>query len=358
MKETDYPLSPNRVVEQLVSHLVPGVEVARDVYSGDGRVLVSSGTIISQHTITKLQNWDIDKINIVSEVIVNAATSPKIQQFINNYNKSVTAVEKAFAKIRDSQNVPFDSLSETADDIAENVVSVGNVVDQLYNLPPCDDYTFRHSVNVCAISTLIATWLKLPPETVSSISLTGLLHDIGKANLPPHLLNKPYRLPAEDYKQYQQHTQLGYNLANNIPGIAQSILSGILQHHEREDGSGYPHGFTSEKIHPYAKIVAIADIYDESLTINCEQPGTFSPYLSLEKLRSQVYCLDAKPCIIFTDSMTNFLSGNLVELTDGQHARVVFINKEQPSRSIVQLGDGTVLDLSDEPILQIKCVLR
>jgi len=358
MKEIDHPFNPLKIIEQQVCFLVPGVEVARDVYSGDGRVLVSAGAIISQHTITKLQTWDIDKINIIAEVTVNPAISPKIQQFINKYNKSVSAVEKAFSNIRDSQNVSLDSLSETADDIAESSILAGNVIDQLYNFPPCDDYTFRHSVNVCAISALIATWLKFPPEMVSAISLTGLLHDIGKADLPPQLLNKPYRLPIEEYKQYQQHTQLGYNLANNIPGIAQSILSGILQHHEREDGSGYPFGVTSDKIHPYAKIVAIADIYDECLTINCEQPGTFSPYLSLERLRSQVHCLDAKPCIIFIDSMTNFLSGNLVELTDGQHARVVFINKEQPSRSIVQLQDSTVLDLSDEHVLQIKCVIR
>lgn len=349
---------PQRVVEHNVNLLVPGVEVARDVYSSDGRVLVSMGTIISQHTIIKLKNWHIAKIYIVAEVNVNPIIDPKIQQFINNYNKSVKAVEQAFADIRETQQVPLESFQQTTSSIIDDVVSTGNIVDQLYNFPPCDDYTFRHSVNVCAIAALIATWLKLPPDMVSAISLAGLLHDIGKANLPPEILNKPYRLSAQDYEYYKKHTVFGLDLANKISGIAQSVITGIVQHHEREDGSGYPYGLSAEKIHPYAKIVAVADLYDENLTINCDQPGTFSPYDSLEQLRNQLHRLDAKSCIIFTDSMTNFLSGNLVVLTDGRQGRVVFVNKEKPSNSMVQLLDGSVLDLSTDSKVQIKYVMR
>ncbi|MPM61116.1 hypothetical protein SDC9_107970 [bioreactor metagenome] len=350
-------ISPKIIVIN-VNFLVPGMEVARDVYSDDGRVLVSEGTIISQHTIHKLKNWQIDQLHIIAEVAVNPIINPKVQQFINNYNKSVTAVEKAFANIRETHEVSVDALEQTADIIVDEVTAAGNIIDQLYNLPSCDDYTFRHSVNVCAIAALIATWLKLPPDMVSAVSLAGLLHDIGKSGLPPHLLNKPYRLPQSDYEQYKQHTLLGLELANKNPNIAHSILSGIVQHHEREDGSGYPYGLPSEKIHPYAKIIAIADLYDEKLTINCEHPGKFSPYLSLEQLRDQIHLVDAKICIIFIDSMTNFLSGNLVALSDGRRGRVVCVNKQSPSRSMVQLPDCTVLDLSQIHNIHITYVIR
>lgn len=348
----------SKIIEQKVEYLVPGVELARDVYSSDGKVLVGAGTIISQHTLNKLKNWMISKVYIVTEAPVNPITDPKLQQFLNNYNQSVAAVEAAFASIRETQEIPIDSFQSTANDIQESMSTTGNIVDQLYNFPPCDDYTFRHSVNVCAISALIATWLKMPPQTVNAISLVGLLHDVGKAQLPPHLLNQPYSLTAQDYEHYKQHTVFGYNLVSKIPHIAQSIMSGVIQHHEREDGSGYPYGLTSDKIHPYAKIVAVADLYDEYLTINCDQPGTFSPYVSLEKLRDQLTRVDAKSCIIFTDSMTNFLSGNLVALSDGRQGRVVFINKEKPSRSMVQLEDGKVLDLGRCSDVHIKYVIR
>src|SRR3546814_11600577 len=80
-----------------------------------------------------------------------------------------------------------------------------------------------------------------------------------------------------------------YDLASKIPGIAQSVLAGIRDHHEREDGSGYPSQLGRSHIHPYAKIVAIADLYDEALTINCDKPGKLSPYYSLEKLRNEIY---------------------------------------------------------------------
>lgn len=350
-------LKTHRIIEQSVAYLVPGIEVARDVCSGDGKVLVSAGTIISQHTINKLKNWSISTLFIVAEAVANPISDPKVQAFINNYNKSVIEVEKAFDTIRTTQEIPVKTFEYTADSVVEGVVSTGNIIDQLYNLPPCDDYTFRHSVNVCAISALIATWLKLPPDVVSAVSLSGLLHDIGKSNLPQNLLHKPYRLSTPDYEHYKQHTILGFELAKKS-GIAESILTGILQHHERIDGSGYPLGLTADKIHPYAKLVAVADLYDENLTINCETPGTFSPYLSLENLHDQICRLDTKACIIFIDSMTNFLSGNLVALNDGRVGRVVFINKYKPSHSMVQLEDGTVLDLSTACNLRIDYVLR
>lgn len=347
-----------KIIEQQVDYLVPGAELARDVYSSDGKVLAGAGTIISQHTLNKLKNWMIAKVYIVEEAPINPIADPKLQQFLNNYNQSVTAVETAFTNIRETQEIPIDTFESTASNIQESMSATGNIVDQLYNFPPCDDYTFRHSVNVCAIAALIATWLKMPPQTVTAVSLTGLLHDVGKAQLPPHLLNQPYSLSAQDYEHYKQHTLLGYNLVSKIPHIAQSIMSGVIQHHEREDGSGYPHGLTSNKIHPYAKIVAVADLYDEYLTINCDQPGTFSPYVSLEKLRDQFTRIDAKSCIIFTDNMTNFLSGNLVSLSDGRQGRVVFINKEKPSRSMVQLEGGKVLDLNRGSGVHIKYVIR
>lgn len=347
-----------KIIELIADFLVPGMEVARDICSEDGRVLISKGTIISQHTISKLKNWQINTLHIFAQATVNPIISPRIQEFVNKYNKSVKAVETAFDHIRETNEIPIETFEKATGNIIEEVAASGNFIDQLYNLPPCDDYTFRHSVNVCAISALIATWLKLPPDMVSAISLAGLLHDIGKSMLPTPLLNKPYHLPQSDYERYKQHSLLGLELAKKIPNVAQSILSGIVQHHEREDGSGYPYGLTSKKIHLYAKIVAIADLYDEKLTINCTQPGNFSPYLSLEHLRNQIHLVDAKICIIFTSSMTNFLSGNLVALSDGRQGRVVCINKQSPSRSMVQLPDCTVLDLSEIKNVQISHVIR
>ncbi|CVK18955.1 MULTISPECIES: HD-GYP domain-containing protein [Sporomusa] len=349
-----------KIIEQSIEFLVPGMELARDIYSSDGKILFNQNNILSQHNIQKLGNWKIPKVFVYSEVATaNPITDPKLQKFINTYNQSVPVVQKAFEDIRSSQEIPLDALTAAATDIASDIAGAGNVIDRLYNLPPCDDYTMYHSVNVSAISALIAIWLKYPPESVNAISLAGLLHDVGKSLLPPELLHMPGKLSPDDYEHYRQHVAYGYDLVSKIPNISQSITAAVFQHHERRDGSGYPGGITDYYIHPYAKIVAVADLYDEGMTINRENPqAELSPYVSLQTLRNELHRLDPKICITFLDNMTNFLSGNRVSLTDNRQGRVVFINKEQPARSMVRLDDGTVLDLREEENISIHYIIR
>lgn len=347
-----------KIIEQKVEYLVPGMEVGHDIYTADGSALANEGTIINKSLIEKLKNWKIEKVDIFAEITDNPIVDPEIQQFLNSYNQSVTVVQQAFDNIRQSQEVPIEAFTQTADDIVDNISDNSNLIDQIYNLPKCDDYTFRHSVNVSAIAALIATWLKFPSESISAIALAGLLHDVGKSQLPLEILNKPYKLAPQEYELYKTHTAIGYELANKIPNIAQSVLLGIMDHHEREDGSGYPKQLRSDDIHPYAKIIAVADMFDESLTINCDTPGAVSPYLSLSKIRDEIPRIDAKAGIIFMDNMMNFISGNRVMLTNNQQGRVVFVNKDKPSHSIVQQDDGTVIDLSANKDISIHYVVK
>jgi putative nucleotidyltransferase with HDIG domain len=238
-------------------------------------------------------------------------------------------------------------------EIQKNTPDSGNILDQLYNLPPCDDYTFHHSVNVSVIAALLAGWLGYPPDIVSDISLAGLLHDIGKSQLPKNILNRTSLLSAEDYEQYKTHVSSGYKLLQNTPDVPLPVKMSILAHHERQDGSGYPHHLCGEKIHPFAQIVAVADLYDEGLTINRNPDIVYSPYTALEHLKDCICKLEARAVIIFIDRMTNFLSGNLVTITDGRIGRVVFINKQSPCHPMILLGNGQVLDLSETPELQV-----
>lgn len=347
-----------KIVEQSTDFLVPGMELARDIYTDSGSVLATQGTLINKFLIQKLQNWNISTVSILAETTTNPITDPQIQKFFHSHNQSVTVVQQAFDNIRQNQEIPMETFEKTSDDIVESLSESGNVIDQLYNLPPCDDYTFRHSVNVSTIATLIATWLKFPQENISAIALAGLLHDVGKSQLPPEVLNKSHLLSPAEQELFQTHTTLGYELVSKLPGISKSILAGILDHHERDDGSGYPKQLLAEDIHPYAKIIAIADIFDEELIVNYENPDALSPYISLEKVWDELYRLNAKAVITFIQNMMNYLSGNIVALNNGQQGRVVFVNKDKPSRSIIQLEDGTVIDLSETDNLYIHYVVR
>jgi len=350
--------SPTKFDQIRTEHLVPGMELARDIHSSDGKILASAKTIISHYTINKLKKWDIPTADIISEVMTNSIVDPKLQKFVNSYNKSVVVIQQAFENIRATQEIPLDTFTATADEIAENVQVVGNIVDRLYDLPAFDDATFQHSVNVGVISALLATWLEYPQSIINAVSLAGLLHDVGKAQIPVALLNRPDKLSPEDYEHYKKHAAFGFEMVRNQTDLALSVKSGIIQHHERVDGSGYPYNLPSDKIHPYAKIIAIADVYDEALTISRDPAISYSPYAGLEKVTQSKHCLDTEFCLKFTSRMLNFLSGSIVALSDGRHGRVVCLNKEQPSRSTVQLTDGTVVDLREEADLRIHYVIR
>lgn len=347
-----------KVVQLSLNKLVPGLELARDVVSSDGKVLIGAGTIVSNHTIGKLKNWEIRTVDILGEVAVNPILSPEVQQFVNSYNRSVTVVQQAFDTLRSTQEVSLETFTATANELAEGVRAAGNIVDRLYDLPPCDDATFQHSVNVSVIAALIATWQGYPPEIVNAVSLTGLLHDVGKSQLPPTLLNRPSLLAEADYDFYKKHVAYGFELLRKIPDLSDSVKVGVLQHHERNNGFGYPYRVAADKIHPYARIVAVADIYDEALTVDRDPELIYSPYSGVEKVADEKHVADPEICLMFVRRMHNYLSGNIVALNDGRQGRVVCLNEVSPSRSIVQLASGAILDLAGDPELRIRHVIR
>lgn len=340
-------------LELQVKHLAPGMKLASDVLSPDGKILANAGVEVSLHTIEKLTDWHIESVSVWHDKLVNPLASPEVQRFVNTYNQSIDVVTRAFDKARETKEVQLDAFVEMNREIQKNTPDSGNILDQLYNLPSCDDYTFHHSVNVSVIAALLAGWLGYPPDIVSDISLAGLLHDIGKSQLPQNILNRPSLLTKEEYEQYKTHVNCGYELLQNTPDVPQTVKLSVLAHHERQDGSGYPRCLTGERIHPYAQIVAVADLYDEGLTIDREPDIVYSPYIALEKLRDSICRVEARAVITFIDRMTNFLSGNLVVLTDGRVGRVVFINKQSPCRPMIQLENGQVLNLAEIPDLQV-----
>ena len=358
MNNQDAAEQLRQVVEYRVKDLVTGMEVAKEIYGSDGTGLVLAGAVLNRPTIEKLERWGVERVHVFAQAAFNPLADPHMQQFVQQYQNSVGAVEQAFQLIKSSGEIPVELFQSTAQQMTADLYSAGNILDKLYHFPVCDDYTFRHSVNVSIVAALIAMWLKYPGDVVNAVSLAALMHDIGKAFLPPELLNQPNKLAVADYLKYQQHVQYGKALLSKRGDISPSIAEAILQHHEREDGSGYPYALKGEEIHPYAAIIAVADVYDEHLTINRDDTSPVSPYTSLENLWGIVSSLNARVCINFCECMTNFLSGNQVKLTDGRDARVICVNKRWPSLSMVQLEDGRVIDLIDQSAVRINYLLR
>lgn len=202
----------------------------------------------------------------------------------------------------------------------------------------------RNSILCAMTSYQLAKWNKFPEKDWLPIAMAGLLHDIGNVKVDPAIFNKPSGLTAEEIQEMRQHTVYGFKLLEGIASFNQGIWLAALQHHERIDGSGYPLKVKGEKIHPYAKIVAIADMY-HAMTSNRKYRKAESPYLVLEELHAGSFGkLDPLYVQTFIERTTQFHNGVFVKLNDGRIGEIVFTDRQNPTRPMISIN-GQIVNL-------------
>ena len=178
---------------------------------------------------------------------------------------AIERMSATFSAVESSGQLDINELQKIADSIMYDVIDRPENLLQLTDIRLHDTYTFAHSVNVAIISAMIGRLLKLPKEELSLLTLGGLLHDLGKIKVASEILNKNGRLNDEEFSEIKHHPEEGarriMEMADMLPHP--EILARIAEeHHERLDGSGYPHNKKSDEIHSFSKVVAIADVYD------------------------------------------------------------------------------------------------
>jgi HD-GYP domain-containing protein (c-di-GMP phosphodiesterase class II) len=220
-----------------------------------------------------------------------------------------------------------------------------------------DDFIYHNSIMVSLTSYLLAKWHGLPEKDLMPIALAGLLHDIGNVKVDRDLLGKQDKLTAKEIEEIRKHSVLGYNILKNVPALNEGVKLCALQHHEREDGSGYPLGVKSDKIHIYAKVVAIADVF-HAMTNHRHYKSAISPYLVLEELYKDSFG-KLEPAMVqtFINKVTSFHNGTLVKLSDNRIGEIVFSDRSNPTRPWVNVN-GSIVNLSVERNLYIQDVIQ
>ena len=255
------------------------------------------------------------------------------------------------------KNAPLD-VDILLDD-ALNLISHGkgsfSIFDMLHSMRESDDTTYTHCLNVGLFCNVFAGWLKLSEEETKLATLCGLLHDVGKLKIPDELLKKTEVFTEEDRIAIKAHTREGYLLVKNLD-IDSHIKNAILTHHERCDGTGYPFGLSGFRIDPYAKMVAIADVYD-AMTSNRAHRGAMSPIQAIEVMQAEgIQKYDVRFIMIFLENVMNTFIGNRVLLSTGEKGEIIFINKNNITRPTVKCQNHFV-DLDQEKDIQIVSML-
>ena len=364
------------------SKLVPGMITAEDVFNYSNQLILPRGLKLTDQIITKLEFYSILYVNVEEpeeDEAPPAPTQSEIEKVIEqdklSYSQKITQSEsyikfrknfvQEVSQIKDSindmvtQNTPINTdvlLKEVDHLVTLDTASTSySVFDMLHNMREFNDATFVHCLNVSLICTVFARWLKLPEEDVRLASLCGLLHDIGKLKIPEEILTKPSRLTEEEYNIIKKHTIEGYNILKKQK-INEHIKNAALMHHEKYDGTGYPLGLKAKKIDFFARLVAIADVYDATTSARVYR-GPLCPFKVIELFEQEGFDkYDAQMIIVFLENIVNTYMNNQVRLSNGQIGEIVFINKMHLAFPMVKCGDEFV-DLSIDKKIHIEAII-
>jgi HD-GYP domain-containing protein (c-di-GMP phosphodiesterase class II) len=266
------------------------------------------------------------------------------------------AVTTMFQEARMGNTVDAAGAGQLVQDISDSVARNASALISLARLKTADDYTYMHSVAVCAMMIALARQLGLDEQQVRAAGEAGLLHDMGKALLPMEVLNKPGKLSEEEFAIVRRHPQLGHDMLCKASGVGDIALDVCLHHHEKMDGTGYPMGLDGDRISLFAKMGAVCDVYD-AITSNRPYKEGWDPAESMRKM-GQWADGHFDPIVFqaFAKSLGIYPVGSLVRLTSGLLGVVILQNPSALTTPVVKVFFATrtreriepaVLDLSE-----------
>lgn len=237
--------------------------------------------------------------------------------------KSREAVFSMFSEARMGNVVDAENAMPLVEEIAHSVMRNPGALIGLARLKTADDYTYMHSVAVCALMIALSRKLGLDDDKTREAGLAGLLHDIGKMAVPSAILNKPGKLTDAEFISVKEHPEAGYKMLLEAKGVGKIALDVCLHHHEKIDGSGYPNRLSGDQISLYAKMGAICDVYD-AITSNRPYKQGWCPAESLGKM-SEWSKGHFDPVVFqaFIKSIGIYPVGTLVRLQSGRLGVVV-----------------------------------
>ena len=256
--------------------------VSQSIFNKTGGSYLNKGQSLNEQYISQLAKIGIPTITVTS-------ADPKIKimppEDIVQEKTRANAIQKvydAFHSVEETGRLDVNAMQTVSDKIIFDIIQRKENLVQLTDIRLHDTYTFAHSVNVAILSAMVGNMCHYSKEDLSILTLGALLHDLGKIKVPSEILNKPSRLDNEEFYVIQHHPQDGARRIQEMSDMlpAPSVLAAIAaQHHEHVDGKGYPRNLRGDQMHRFAKIVAIADVYD-ALTSERPYKKAYTPSIA------------------------------------------------------------------------------
>ena len=321
-----------------------GQRLVYNLVDAHGRVLLSAGTPLTSRYLALLQGRGYVSIPVEDALGGGAAPSDPIPEPVRTritdlVGDSVKRAERGLVAVTPG-------IRAAVNDVLACLLKSSNLTYNLLSLHSLEDYFFVHSVNVCVYSLVIAGGLALDPVDRRSLGIGALLHDIGMIYYR-ELMERPGVLTPEDLARIARHTEEGFELLRRQQEVDLRAAHVAFQHHERLDGSGYPRGIDGDRISPWARIVAIAEVFD-SITSSRTYAPTKSTAEALDLLEADAQAQKLDPYLVryFLQRMSRHPAGTIVRMGDG--AVGVVLQGDVPGQGAAQVrivsNDGERLE--------------
>lgn len=340
-----------------VSALKTGERLSEEVRTELGNVLMEKGKVIGSKEVDVLKAFLVKVVSVEGNPGENeqeASAELPVAHFSNQtallykeYDALYQMLKKAFHVIRiGTDKLPILDIRTQLEKLLEHI-DLYNPLTFTPRRTGVDDYLVHNGIMIGLSAYQLARWQGIPRKDWIPLVLSGILHDIGTTRVEETIVQKPGKLSQAEFEELKKHTVIGYNILKNIAGINEGVKLCALQHHERLDGSGYPLGVSGDKIHIYARLIAVIDVF-HAMTTSRRYKNASSPYLVLEELMKEAFGrLDPAFVQTFIHKVTQFHNGTIVRLNDGTVAEIVFTSRENPTRPMVNVN-GSIINLAVE----------
>lgn len=347
--------------------------LGKEIYADDGRVMLHADVVLDNGLIQKLNQRGVPCVYIKDEeskeVEIVETIEPALKvKAIQSVKKIVDDLAPVKGKISPKNRLMLSKKTIISSrgiihDIMDNLKQSNKALVRIVEMMGTDMHLYTHSVNVTILSLVIAMELldsskgQEFEKKLTAIGIGAMLHDIGKANLPPSLLNKIEPLTPDELALYRQHPMMGYELLRDNEEINNMPYSGIikgcaLMHHENLDGSGYPNGWDGTQLDDYVRIVRVADLYS-NMSRTWAGMQRYSPAMALEKISSMCYSrVDAQVFKILKERLALYPEGTCVLMNTGEKGLVTKNNETNSDRPIVKI----IRDVEGKPYKGFKVV--